>query len=93
MLPLGPPIEGAGLNITVLSYLDRIDFGLVACPDLIDDVWAIAEGLREALEELEEAADRLEASDDEAEGVAIVDDIEIDVIEVDQVEVIEIELD
>jgi len=98
--PMGPIFDGGGLNITLMSYLDRIDFGLVACPDLIDDVWAIAEGLREALEELEEAADRLEASDDEAEGVAIVDDIEIDVIEVDQVdqvieqvEVIEIELD
>ncbi len=87
--PMGPIFDGGGLNITLMSYLDRIDFGLVACPDLIDDVWAIAEGLREALEELEEAADRLEASDDEAEGVAIVDDIEIDVIEVDQVEVIE----
>jgi len=34
MLPLGPPIDGAGLNITVLSYIDRMDWGFIACREL-----------------------------------------------------------
>jgi WS/DGAT/MGAT family acyltransferase len=54
--PMGPIFDGGGLNITLMSYLDRVDFGLVACPDLIPDVWVIADGLRDALDELEKAA-------------------------------------
>ena len=34
LLPLGPPIEGAGLNVTVMSYLDRMDWGFIACREL-----------------------------------------------------------
>ena len=30
--PMGPVMEGAGLNITVLSYLDHVDIGFVAVP-------------------------------------------------------------
>ena len=30
--PMGPIIDGGGLNMTVMSYLDQLDFGLVACP-------------------------------------------------------------
>ena len=36
--PLSVITEGQGLNITVQSYLDRLDFGLVACPELVPDV-------------------------------------------------------
>jgi WS/DGAT/MGAT family acyltransferase len=54
--PMGPIFDGGGLNITVMSYLDSLDFGLVACSDLIDDVWSLADGLGEALEELKKAA-------------------------------------
>jgi len=53
--PMGPIFDGGGLNITLMSYMDSLDFGLVACPDLIDDVWSIADGLSEALEELGKA--------------------------------------
>jgi WS/DGAT/MGAT family acyltransferase len=55
--PMGPIFDGGGLNITVMSYLDHLDFGLVACSDLIPDVWELADGLAEALEELKKAAD------------------------------------
>ena len=55
--PMGPIFEGFGLNITLMSYLDRVDFGLVACPDLVPDVWRIADGLRDALDELQAAAE------------------------------------
>ncbi len=54
--PVGPINDGAGLNITVMSYLDQLDFGLLACPDLVPNLWDIADGLQTALDELVEAA-------------------------------------
>ena len=36
--PLNIIIDGQGLNITVMSYLDRLDFGFVADRDLIPDL-------------------------------------------------------
>jgi hypothetical protein len=46
----------AGLNVTVLSYMDRVDFGLTTDPDMVDDPWDIADGIPEALVELMDAA-------------------------------------
>lgn len=54
--PMGPIFDGGGINITVMSYEDHLDFGIVACSDLVDDVWALADGLDDALEELKKAA-------------------------------------
>ena len=34
----------AGLNITLFSYIDRVDFGLTSDPDLLEDPWEIADG-------------------------------------------------
>ncbi|MGH9276113.1 MAG: WS/DGAT/MGAT family O-acyltransferase [Acidimicrobiales bacterium] len=53
--PVGPIMDGSGLNMTVMSYLDQLDFGLLACPDVLDDVWAVADGLHAALAELVDA--------------------------------------
>ena len=53
--PLGPLLPGAGMNITVLSNLDRLDVGVMACPDLVDDVWELVDRLPAALTELGEA--------------------------------------
>lgn len=53
--PIGPIMEGSGLNMTVMSYLDQLDFGLLACPDVLDDVWELGDGLHAALAELVEA--------------------------------------
>lgn len=50
--PLGPLLPGAGMNITVLSNLDRLDVGVMACPDLVDDVWELVNRLPAALAEL-----------------------------------------
>jgi hypothetical protein len=36
--PVSVITEGLGLNITVHSYLDHLDFGLVCCPELMPDV-------------------------------------------------------
>jgi diacylglycerol O-acyltransferase len=41
-----------GLNITVMSYDGKLDIGVVACPRIVPDVWAITGQLRDALEEL-----------------------------------------
>jgi diacylglycerol O-acyltransferase len=49
---IGPLLMGSGLNVTFVSYLDRVDFGVVACPDVVDDPWAIAEALPAALADL-----------------------------------------
>ena len=50
--PFGPVIDGAGLNITAMSYIDHIGFGLLADGDAAIDVAALAHGLPEALSEL-----------------------------------------
>jgi diacylglycerol O-acyltransferase len=53
--PVGPIIDGTGLNMTVMSYMDQLDFGLLACPDVFDDVWALSDALHTALAQLVEA--------------------------------------
>ena len=45
-----------GLNITLMSYMDRVDVGLTADPDLLDDPWDIADAIPSALVELIDAA-------------------------------------
>ena len=56
VLPLGPVLEGPGLNITVVSYLDRVGFGLIACRERMPDVADLAKAVPPALEELLTAA-------------------------------------
>jgi diacylglycerol O-acyltransferase len=36
--PLGPVQQGSGLNLTVLSILDRLCFGAMACKEMVPDV-------------------------------------------------------
>jgi diacylglycerol O-acyltransferase len=56
LAPLGPIMEGAGLNVTVISYMDRIDVGLIACPDLIPDLWELASDFEMSMDELRKTA-------------------------------------
>jgi diacylglycerol O-acyltransferase / wax synthase len=55
--PMGPVIEGAGLNITVLSYCDSVDVGFLASPNLVDDLWTMADRIPVAFDELRRAAE------------------------------------
>ncbi|GAA0913787.1 wax ester/triacylglycerol synthase family O-acyltransferase [Nonomuraea longicatena] len=41
-----------GVNITCFSYDGMIDFGVVACPERLSEVWTLMAHLRTALEEL-----------------------------------------
>ena len=50
--PVSAVAEGQGLNITVQSYLDQLDFGLIACRDLVPDVWDLVDDLKDAFAEL-----------------------------------------
>jgi len=38
-IPVSIVTDDMGLNITVHSYLDRLDFGLIAARDLVPDLW------------------------------------------------------
>lgn len=62
--PMGPVIEGTGLNVTVLSYRDHVDVGFMAASALVPDVWGLADGIVTAFAALREAAERAEASAD-----------------------------
>jgi WS/DGAT/MGAT family acyltransferase len=59
MLPLGPAIEGAGLNVTVMSYIDRIDWGFIACRELAPQLQDMANAVEDAHIELLKAATSL----------------------------------
>jgi len=56
LLPLGPPMEGIGLNLTVFSYLDHIDWGFLACRELVPGLWDLAGAVGGAHAELLKAA-------------------------------------
>ena len=51
--PMSMLIDGQALNITVTSHDDRLDFGLLACPNAVPDPQYLADLLESALEELE----------------------------------------
>ena len=56
MFPGSVIMEGMGLNVTVLSYIDRIDIGLTADPELVPDLWDMADLMAVALDELMQAS-------------------------------------
>jgi diacylglycerol O-acyltransferase / wax synthase len=56
LFPLGPVLAGTGLNVTVLSYLDSVGFGLIGCREIVPDIDDIAAAIPDALAELVKAA-------------------------------------
>lgn len=54
--PMGPIMDGAGLNVTVLSYRDHVDIGFLADAELVPDVWRLAELVQPSFDELREVA-------------------------------------
>jgi diacylglycerol O-acyltransferase len=53
---MGPILESIGLNITVWSYLDEMNVGIVSCPELMGDLWDLVSDMHDALGELKKLA-------------------------------------
>lgn len=54
--PVSGVLDGIGINITVMSYLDSLEFGIVVDREQLDDPWPILEALRFGLDELRDLA-------------------------------------
>jgi diacylglycerol O-acyltransferase len=54
--PLGPLMEGAGMNITVMSYTGSVEFGIVACERAVPRAADIALGFGTAVADLHRIA-------------------------------------
>ena len=50
--PLGPVMDGLGVNITIMSYRGTLYWGIISCPDTMPKVWKLAAGIPLALDEL-----------------------------------------
>jgi diacylglycerol O-acyltransferase / wax synthase len=50
--PVSVVADGLGLNLTVQSYLDNLDFGLISCRELVPDLWDLVDHLADAMDEL-----------------------------------------
>ncbi|AKK30674.1 wax ester/triacylglycerol synthase family O-acyltransferase [Mycobacterium sp. EPa45] len=55
MYPLGPIFHGSGLNITVMSLNGKLDVGLISCPELLPDLWDMADDFAVGMKELLDA--------------------------------------
>ena len=55
--PVSALYKQQNLNITVTSYQDSLDFGLIACRDFLNDVGQLAQYLGDAFDELNAAFD------------------------------------
>jgi pimeloyl-ACP methyl ester carboxylesterase len=63
--PISVVTDGMGLNMTVMSYLGSLDFGIVADREQIPDAWDLMGWLGEALDELRPAGRAPETADEE----------------------------
>jgi WS/DGAT/MGAT family acyltransferase len=50
--PLSAIFHGLGLNVTVVSYCDQVDWGVAGDPEQIDDAWGLIEDIVAAQAEL-----------------------------------------
>jgi WS/DGAT/MGAT family acyltransferase len=55
LYPMGPIADGMALNMTVMSYLGTIHFGLVGCRETLPDLWDLAGDISDSLAELVKA--------------------------------------
>ncbi len=62
--PVSTIAEGVALNVTVQSYLDTLDFGLVTCRDLIPDLEHMTGLIAAELGVIRDAAEALTAATD-----------------------------
>jgi WS/DGAT/MGAT family acyltransferase len=55
--PVSAITDGQGLNITVASYRDHLDYGIISCRELVPDVWDFEAHFAESLAELGRAVE------------------------------------
>lgn len=55
--PVSGVLDGIGINITVMSYQDSLEFGIVVDREVLDDPWSIFDAMRAGMDELHRAAD------------------------------------
>jgi WS/DGAT/MGAT family acyltransferase len=60
--PVSVVVDGVGLNMTVMSYRDHLDFGIITDHGQIPDAWPLMDHLREALDELTSVVSRRRAA-------------------------------
>jgi diacylglycerol O-acyltransferase / wax synthase len=60
--PLGPVMDGMGVNITIMSYQGILHWGIHASPDTIPRIWNLTAAIPLALDELLAAADEAPAA-------------------------------
>jgi WS/DGAT/MGAT family acyltransferase len=52
MFPLGPVMDGMGLNVTILSYRGVLYWGIITCREAMPAVWKLAAAIPSALDDL-----------------------------------------
>src|SRR5262249_30683930 len=57
MYPMSVLSAGQGLNLTVVSYMGKMEFGFTVDPDLVPDVHGLCEEIHRSFEELQAAAE------------------------------------
>lgn len=87
LVPMGPIFDGAGLNVTVLSYLDRVDVGFMACRETVPGVWGMAAAVPDAMAELVAAARAVGVAEQ-----AGLPDEDVRAAEIDEPELVEVDL-
>ncbi|SEQ53698.1 Protein of unknown function [Solimonas aquatica] len=60
MYPVSVITDGLALNITLTSYVDRLEFGIIACRRTLPRIQRLLDYLEQGLVELEEAAGELQ---------------------------------
>ena len=81
--PLGPVMDGMGVNITIMSYRGVLYWGIMACPETIPRLWNLAADIPLALDELLEGAGLEPATYRSADAAAAARAAGVDVAEVD----------
>ena len=56
MFPCSVIVDGMGVNATIISIMERVDFGFHVDPDIVSDPWALADAVPRALAELKAAS-------------------------------------
>jgi diacylglycerol O-acyltransferase / wax synthase len=81
--PLGPVLDGIGVNITIMSYRGVLYWGIISCPETMPKVWQFAADVPLALDELLAAAGEKPATFRSEEAAAAARPSGVDVRETD----------